>query len=144
MRDIWKDEAIRELELYKANMAALENVPVQIAELEAQVSCIRSPVADAVTVRGGNGAYDEQYINRIVKRDGLRERLESSKKSTNRVYNALCSLTDSEARILERRYIEQEPGAISRIAAEEDIDPRTVRNRLETALFKFSVAMHGL
>lgn len=144
MRDMWKDEAIRALELYKANLAALENVPVQIAELEAQTSCIRSPAADTVTVRGGSGAYDEQYVNRIVKRDGLKEKLESSKKSASCVYNALCALTDIEARILERRYIEQESGVINKIASEENIDPRTVRNRLETALFKFSVAMHGL
>lgn len=143
MRDIWKDQAINELELYNARVQALRSIPDQIAELEASLTSIRSPSADNVSVKGGGGSYDEKYLNSFVKCDLLKANLEETRKTVDRVYNAMCVLSAEEARLLERRFMEQEEKAVSNIAKEKDVDPRTVRNKLNDALKKFTVAMYG-
>lgn len=142
MRDIWKDQAINELELYRARLNSLKSIPEQIAELEESLTSIRSPAADRVSVRGGGGT-DDKYLNILVKCDLLRESLTESQRSTTRVYNAMCSLPDIEARILERRFMDKEEKAVTNMAKEMDVDPRTVRNYLSDALKKFTVAMYG-
>lgn len=143
MRDIWKDQAINELELYNARLNSLRSISDQIAELEESLTSIRSPAADSVSVRGGGGAADEKYLNVLVKCDLLKKNLEEAQRTTRRVYNAMCTLSDAEAKILERRFMDKEEKAVENIAKEKGVDPRTIRNRLNDALKKFTVAMYG-
>lgn len=143
MRDIWKDQAINELELYNARLNSLRSIAEQIEELEESMTSIRSPAADNVSVRGGGGSADEKYLNIIVKCELLRENLAEAQKATERVYNAMCALTDAEQKILERRFMDKEERAVLNMAKERDIDPRTVRGYLNDALKKFTIAMYG-
>lgn len=143
MRDIWRDHAINELELYNARLNSLSSISEQIAELEESLTSIRSPAADSVSVRGGGGSADEKYLNILVKCDLLKKNLEEAQRTTQRVYNAMCTLTDTEAKILERRFMDKEEKAVVNMAKEKDADPRTIRNYLNDALKKFTVAMYG-
>lgn len=143
MRDIWRDQAINDLELYNARLNSLKSISEQIAELESSLTSIRSPSADSISIKGGGGSADDKYLNIIVKCELLKKNLSDAKSATQRTYEAMCTLTDAEAKILERRYMDKEERAVVNMAREMDVDPRTVRNYLNDGLKKFTVAMYG-
>lgn len=144
MYEIWKKQAMNELEMYAARkVAAEENIPDQIKELESQFSGIRSPAAGGVSVRGGGGRKDEQYLDNIVARDLLKENLKAAKRSIRRVEAALGALSKEEREILERFYIKQEKEAAFNMADELNVDRKTVYCRKDAALKKFATAMYN-
>lgn len=143
MRDIWRDQAIEELQLYNAKKQALVNIPQQIAELESSIASVRSPSADIVSVRGGGGKRDDAYLNNIVKRDSLKTSLEAAQRAVDRIESALLTVTEDERKMLERFYIIPERGAAKRLAMDMGIDEQTVYRRKDDALYKFKTAMYG-
>ena len=143
MYDIWRMLAVNDLQTLNAKRQALINIPEQIAELEAQATSIRSATADGTPVKGGGSGREAMLLNNISERDDLKEELEQIQKCVARIDRALGVLTATEQRILQVRYIDREPGAISKLSCELNLDERTVRNRLSDALKQFSIAMRG-
>ena len=144
MYDIWRMMAINDLQSLNANEEALVNIPQRIAELEAQATSIRSATADGTPAKGGGSGREEMLLNNICERDLLKATLEQTRKDVERVKRSLGVLTDTERRILQIRFIDCEPGAVSRLSCELNLDERTIRNRQSDALKKFSKAMRGI
>lgn len=143
MYDIWRMFAVNDLQTLNAKRQALINIPERIAELEAQATSIRSATADGTPVKGGGSGREDMLLNNITEREDLQEVLEQTQKQVAKIDRALGVLTDTERRILHVRYIDREPGAISKLACELNLDERTVRNRLSDAMKQFAISMRG-
>ncbi|MBQ8797213.1 MAG: hypothetical protein IJZ56_03345 [Oscillospiraceae bacterium] len=141
--DIWKRQAINDLEMYGAKKRALINIPAQIKELEEKLISIRSQTADSVSVKGGGGSRDDAYLNNIVARDRLSANLEETRRYVSRIDGALSILTAVEMELLDSRWISKEENAVSNLARRLDKDPRTINRMINEALFKFTTAMYG-
>lgn len=143
MREIWKQQAMNDLEMYEARKKAVENISDQLRELEAEITSIRSPGADTASVRGGGGSKDSRYLNNIIARDRLKENLKDAKKTVRAVEKALSVMTSEERELLERFFINPEKEAVFDIADKFGIERKTVYSRRESALKKFTIAMYG-
>ena len=143
MYDIWRMQAVNDLQTFNAKKESLRNIPEQIAELEARSTAIRSATSDGTPVKGGGSGREAMLLNNITERDRLRDALEQAKKDVAAIERALSVLTDTERRILQVRFIDREPGAIAKLSRELSLDERTVRNRQADALLQFGTAMRG-
>ena len=144
MYDLWKMDALNELQAYNARRKALEIIPVRIAELEDAVIRIRSSTSDGSPVKGGGSGREDALLNNIVARDKLKRNLADTKEAVKVVECALNTLTDMQRRILQVRYIDQEPCAVEKLSREFNMDPRRVRNRQSDALWLFATALCGI
>lgn len=143
MYDIWRMQALNDLQSLNAKRLALVNIPQRIAELESQSTSIRSATADGTPVKGGGSGRENMLLNNITERDDLQHTLEETQKQVSRIEKALGALTDTERRILQVRFIDKEPGALTKLSCELNLDERTVKNRQSDALKLFSIAMRG-
>lgn len=143
MFDIWRMQAVNDLQSYNAKKASLVNIPEQIAELEARVTAIRSVTADSVSVKGGGSGREYMLLNNITERERLQSALDQATKDVAKVERALSVLTEEERKILQVRFIDREPGAVTKLSRELNLDERTVRNRQVGALLQFATAMRG-
>lgn len=143
MYDIWKKQAMNELEMYEARKMAVENIPDQIRQLESAMSSIRSPEADSPCARTGNAGQDDRYLNNITSRELLKDNLKQTSKAARRTEKALGVLNEEERLVLDRFYIHPEKKAADRLAGDLHVDVKTVYFRRDAALRKFTVAMYG-
>lgn len=143
MYDIWKKQAMNELEMYEARKLAVENIPDQLRQLESALSSIRSPGADSVCARTGGGGQDDRYLNNITSRELLKDNLKQTVKAARRTEKALGVLSEEERMVLDRFYIHPEKKAADRLAGDLHLDVKTVYFRRDAALRKFTVAMYG-
>lgn len=143
MYDIWRMLAVNDLQTLNAKRQSLINIPERIAELEAQATSVRSATADGTPVKGGGSGREDMLLNNITERDELQDQLEQAQRQVDRIDRALGALTATERRILQVRYIDREPGAISKLSRELDLDERTIRNKLSDAMKQFSISMRG-
>lgn len=143
MYDIWRMQAINDLQMLNARRQALINIPDRIAELESKVAGIRSAAADGTPVKGGGSGREDMLLNNIVARAELSEALEEARRAVSRADAALGILNGDERKLLEYLYISSDTGGAYRLAEEFNIDYKTVYKRARPALSKFTVAMYG-
>ena len=143
MYDIWKKQAMNELEMLEPRKQALINIPDQIRELEEKLVTIRGQTSDSVCVSGSGGRRDDAYLNNIVAREQLQANLEEARRAVRRVSGAMGVLTPEEKEILERFYVTPEKSVSLNIAAEKCVDRKTVYRWKDVALAKFTIAMYG-
>ena len=141
--DIWRMDALNELQSYAARKQALEIIPGRITELRETATAIRSSTSDATPVKGGGSGREDALLNNIVCRQKLEKSLERTKESVSRVERALGTLTQDDRRILECFYILPRKGAVSQLASELHLDEKTIYNRRNNAVYLFRVAMCG-
>lgn len=144
MYDIWRMMAVNDLQGLNAKREALVNIPERIAELEAQLTSIRSATTDGTPVKGGGSGREHMLLNNITERDMLKAAFEQTRKDVEKINRALGVLTDTERLILQVRFIDREPRAISKLSCDLNLDERTVRNKQSDALMQFSKAMRGI
>lgn len=143
MYDIWRMDALNELQAHNARKQALVNIPSRIVELEKSMAAIRSSTSDGTPVKGGGSGREDMLLNNITARQKLERSLERTQEAVERVERALKVLTDDDRRILECFFIIPRKGAASQLASELSIDEKTVYNRRNNALRLFQEAMCG-
>lgn len=143
MYDIWRMDALNELQAHNARKQALENIPSRIAELEDNLTAIRSSTADGTPVQGGGSGREDMLLNNIVTRQRLEESLKRTKEAVDRVERALSALTEDDRRILECFFITPRKGAAMQLASELAIEEKTVYNRRNNAVRLFQKAYTG-
>lgn len=143
MYDIWRMDALNELQAHNARKQALENIPSRIAELEEAATAIRSSTADGSPVKGGGSGREDALLNNIVAREKLKAALEKTREEVARTERGLKALNDDDRRILECFFISPRKGAASQLASELRIEEKTVYNRRNNALRLFQIAMSG-
>lgn len=139
----WKSEAIEKLRQYEARRQAIENIPIQIAEIESAMTSIRSAQIDSVPVKGGSSKYEDKVLSLIVQKEELQRCLERARLWVSMVDHAMAVLDQDERKVLDRLYIVGERGAVGRLADECYVDVRTVHRWKDAALRRFTIAMYG-
>ena len=139
----WKSEAIDKLKLYNAKKAAIENIALEIRCLEADFASIRSARTDATPVQGGGSTREDMLLSNIAKREELARQLEIVQAWVAMVDAGLALLPDSDRKILDRFYINRNPGHVERLSTELNVDRKTVYYRKGRALRHFAVALYG-
>lgn len=141
--DIWRMDALNQLQCHKARKVSLLNIQKRIEGLERDVVAIRSSTADGTPVQGGGSGREDMLLNNIVERQRLQESLVRTKNSVDSVERALSALPDDDKRILEYFYISPRKGAASQVARELGIEEKTVYNRRNNAIRLFRIALCG-
>lgn len=139
----WKCEAIEKLKQYEAKRQALESIPLEIAQVESNMTSICSPRADSVAVKGSRSGREDMMLNCIVQKDELNRRLDRTRLWINAVNGALSVLTTEERKVLDRVYIVGERHAVDNLAAEHFVDTKTIYRWKDKALRKFTIALYG-
>lgn len=143
MYDIWRMDALNELQAHNARKQALINLPERIAELETAAVGIHSASSDGAAAKGGGSGREDRLLNNIVARDKLAESLEENRKAVARVERSLNALSEDDRRILEVFFITPRKGAAAQLAGELGVEEKTVYNRRNNALRLFQIAMSG-
>ena len=139
----WKVEAINKLKYYDAKRQALQSIPMELQQLESQMSGIRGVKTDRITVTGYRSTPENRLMDCIVEKEELQRNYTQTKLWVEMVSEALDTLTEEERKLLERFYISDDRGAAEDLAAELYIDRKTVYHRKDAALWKFTVALYG-
>lgn len=139
----WKSMAIDDLREYNARRQALETLPLQIAEIGAEMSSIRSS-GDMNAVRGGGaGSREDVLISRMVKREKLQRNLDRAKLWISSIDKGLAALTEDERHILDRFYINPAKGNVDRLCEELAVEKTALYKRKDAALRRFTLALYG-
>lgn len=140
----WKTMAIDDLREYNARRQSLEILPMQIAEIDAEMTGIRSNGNMAsVSVSGGSGSREDVLISRMVKKEKLQRNLDRAKLWVGFMDKGLAALTEDEQHILDRFYINPAKGNVDRLCEELFVEKTALYKRKDAALRKFTVALYG-
>ena len=137
-------EAESKLRMYNARKHALKSLSEQIANLEAQMTCVRSAAADGTAVHGGGSGRENALLDNIAEREELKKALDATRKWVNAVSGALDALTSEERRILELFYIEKQKGCVERLSEEMHMSTASVYRRRDDALRNFTHCYYGV
>lgn len=139
----WKFEVIDSLKMYELKREALRNIPEEIRSLEVAAQSIRSATADGTPVQGGGSGREDRLLSNIVKRQLLEQNLREVKAWVDRMDKSMAKLSDEERLILDRFYINQYTGSVSRLCEELCLEKSAVYDRKEKALRHLTVIMYG-
>lgn len=139
----WKFEVIDSLKMYEAKREALRNIPEEIRSLEVAAQSIRSATADGTPVQRGGSGREDRLLANIVKRQLLEQNLREAKAWVDRMDKSMAKLSDEERLILDRFYINQYTGSVSRLCEELCLEKSAVYDRREKALRHLTVIMYG-
>ena len=140
---IWKFEAVDKLKQYVAKRQSLQSIPLEIAQVDLDMSSIRSASADSTPVAGGGNGRENAMLNHIVRKNELLRSLERAQKWVAAVDASLEVLSAEDRLILDRFYIYPEKGAADRLAGDLHIDVKTVYKRKDDALRRFTISLYG-
>ena len=141
----WKSVAIEKLKDYEAKRQVLENIPLEIAQVESNMTSIRSAGAISAPVISSRGnGREEMYITNIERREELERKLEQARHWLNIVDRGLSILNREERLVLERFYIYPVKYAAERLCDDLGLmDARTAYRRREVAVRLFTIALYG-
>ena len=140
----WKSIAIEKLKDYQAKRQALESIPLEIAQVESNMTSIRNARTDAAPVKNSTGnAREDMLLNSIVRKDELQRVLERTQLWVKEVDGALSVLDPNDRKVLEYLCIYPTKDGLDRLCNELFIEPRQVYKRREKALRKFTIALYG-
>lgn len=139
----WKSEAIDKLQQYEAKRQALVSIPMELAQLEATMTGVRSSRADSAAVKGGGSGYEDRMLSLIVRKEELERSLECAQLWVDEVTGALQILNKDERRILDTFFVIGEKKAADRLASELCADPKSVYRWKDAVLRKFTIALYG-
>lgn len=140
----WKTEAVEKLKLFEVRRQALQNIPLEIAQIESALTGIRSARTDRIpSGNRGSNTREDVVLNYIVRKSELQRNLEQAGMWVEAVSAALDALSTDERRILDKLYISREKRAAGALAAEMCVDLNTVYRKKDQALRKFTIALYG-
>ena len=140
----WKCIAIEKLKGYQAKRQALESIPLEIAQVESNMTSIRSALTDAAPVKNSKGnAREDMLLNTIVRKDELQRVLERTQLWVKEVDGALSVLDPNDRKVLEYLCIYPTKDGLARLCNELFVEPRQVYKRREKALRNFTIALYG-
>ena len=138
----WIKEAESKLRDYAAKEQSLSSVTERIAQLQAEMTCVRSATTDSTAVHGGGNCREDALLNNIVERSELERARDLAVSWLEWVNKALRALTDRH--LLDVFYINRHKGHVERLCEEMNIEKSQVYNRKNAALRKFTISLYGV
>lgn len=139
----WVKEAESKLRDYAAKEQSLESVAERIAQLNLEMSCVRSATTDGTAVHGGGNGREDALINNIAERDELQRAKQLTTEWLEWVNGALTALSDTERDLLDKFYVNRQRGHVERLCEKMNVEKSEVYRRKEKALRRFALALYG-
>ena len=139
----WKQEAIEKLRQYTVKLAALEEIPEDILNLESAVYSAHGARTDKISVKNSGTLGEDALINNIVKREELTIALEQTQKWVVRVERGLAALAEEEKLILQMLYIRPLKGNVDRLCEKLCVEQASIYRKRDKALRRFTLALYG-
>lgn len=139
----WKTIATDDLREYNARRQSLETLPMQIAEMEAEMTAIRSSGNMDAVKSGGSGSREDWILGCMVKKEKLLRNLDRAKLWVEFMDKGLAVLTEDERHILDRFYINPAKGNVDRLCEELFVEKTALYKRKDVALRRFTLALYG-
>ena len=136
----WVKEAESKLRDYAAKEQSLESVAERIAQLQAEMTCVRSATTDSTAVHGGGNCREDALLNNISERTELER---AKQRRVEWVNKALRALTDADRHLLDMFYVNRRKGHAERLCEEMHLEKAQVYRRKEAALRKFTLLLYG-
>ena len=140
----WKSVAIEKLKDYGAKRQALESIPLEIAQVESNMTSIRSSRVDGTPVKGGGSGYEDRMLNCLAQKEELQRILERAQMWVEEVDGALDVLSPDDRKVLEYLLIYPTKDGLDRLCDELFVDSRQIYRKREKALRKFTIALYGV
>lgn len=140
----WQRNAITDLREYEQVQQSLINIPQEIGTLEMAMTALRGVNFDKTPVEGGTSGYESRLIDNIDRRERLKINLEIARAKVQRIGRGLAALSENEALVLHRFYIQREHGYMDRLCNELGYEKSQIYRIKEAALHKFTLAMFGI
>lgn len=140
----WKSVAIEKLKDYGAKRQALESIPLEIAQVESNMTSIRSSLVDGTPVKGGGSGYEDRMLNCLAQKEELQRILERAQMWVEEVDGALDVLSPDDRKVLEYLLIYPTKDGLDRLCDELFADSRQIYRKREKALRKFTIALYGV
>lgn len=138
----WKQESKDELREYEAKRTAVQSIPEDIKQLEAQMVKLGGS-SNSTPVKGGGSPWEDRQINLIVKIDKLKTSLNYAQDWVSKVERGLAVLTSEERLILDRFYINPAKGNVDRLCGDLHVERSAVYERMDKALRRYTLARYG-
>lgn len=139
----WVREAESKLRDYSVKAQSLESATERIAQLELEMSCVRSATTDGTAVHGGGNGREDALLNNIAERDELERVKLSTAEWLEWVNHALTALSGPERDLLDKFYINRRKGHVERLCEEMHLEKAQVYRRKDAALRKFTLLLYG-
>lgn len=139
----WVKEAESKLRDYAAKERSLESVAERIAQLQAEMTCVRSATTDSTAVHGGGNCREDALLNNISEQTELERAKQKTAEWVEWVNKALRALTDTDRHLLDVFYINRHKGHVERLCEELRVEKSEVYRRKEKALRRFTLALYG-
>ena len=139
----WKEEATQKLRSYEMMRQAMENLPREIARLEADSKELHGCSMETPIGTGDRRSRETRLLNNIVRRQELTWSLERVQRWMQNVSSALAVLEPVERELLRRMYIAPGSGAVDCLCEELKMEKSSVYRHRDAALRKFAIAMYG-
>ena len=139
----WVKEAESKLRDYAAKERSLESVTERIAQLQAEMTCVRSATTDSTAVHGGGNCREDALLNNISEQTELERAKQRTAEWVEWVNKALRALTDTDRHLLDVFYINRHKGHVERLCEELRVEKSEVYRRIEKALRRFTLALYG-
>lgn len=139
----WVREAESKLRDYSVKAQSLESATERIAQLELEMSCVRSATTDGTAVHGGGNGREDALLNNIAERDELERVKRQTAGWLEWMNGALTALSGEDKDLLDKFYINRRKGHVERLCEEMHIEKSEVYRRKEKALRRFALALYG-
>lgn len=140
----WKEEAKKELRMYDALQASVENVAERIAWIESQKTSLRSSASGTAPVQGGGNKYEDRLLDMIVQEERLRLTLEADKLRLALIERGLAVLSETE-RTVALTFAAHRSGRAVEILAEQLCREQAQIYRIwNDALYRYTIAEYGI
>lgn len=139
----WVKEAESKLRDYAAKEQSLESVAERIAQLQAEMTCVRSATTDSTAVHGGGNCREDALLNNISERTELERAKQRTAEWVEWVNKALRALTDADRHLLDMFYVNRRKGHAEQLCEELHVEKSEVYRRKEKALRRFTLALYG-
>lgn len=144
MKEIYEHLCKEELTSLRFYEQRIKDIPLELAEEQAQLTSIKSATSGAIPVQGGGNRREEWLVNTLERIEVLKAELRYAEGQVRIMYMVLETLPHDERRILEVLYIDKQKKGAERLCGELDyLEERTVWNHRKTALKHYSLARHG-
>ena len=140
----WVRETESKLRDYSAKMQSLESVTERIAQLQAEMTCVRSATTDSTAVHGGGNCREDALLNNIAERDELQRAKQSTAEWLEWVNGALTALSGEDRMLLDKFYINRRKGHVEWLCEELCVEKSAVYRRKEKALRRFALLLYGV
>ena len=139
----WKQEARDQLAAYEYSCNALRSMELLSKQLEMELYGTPGQKLDA-PIRGSGGDYEDYRLNRLVKLESLRSRMQQTKTWVDAMDHALQTVTPEERMVLARLYIHPQKGALDQLCQELNMERTTAYRMRDKSLERFTLALYGI